>query len=198
MAETVWDNTSGAFADVKESKQIGFTQDYSKLIPAAAAGGVLGGAVGGAVVGATAGPDLVDTRIVIPFGRILSEVFQSGLQRAFPNSSVCSDDSSETARFQVVAPAYFVRLRIQEFQVWEKPLNHINLKAVVVSSVYRAGRTGQPYFIYEARHEAANQSIGSTLSTSSGFISEMSKVSNRFAAAVSKAILENLHSRIEE
>ncbi|NWG87973.1 MAG: hypothetical protein HXY26_10785, partial [Hydrogenophilaceae bacterium] len=66
VVETVWDNVTGAFADTAESKQIGYTQDYSKFIPAAAAGG----AIGGAVVGTR--PSY--TRIVIPFGRIFEGV----------------------------------------------------------------------------------------------------------------------------
>jgi len=75
MAETVWDNVSGAFVDAKESEQIGFTQDYSKLIPATA----LGGVPAGVAVGTQ--PDY--TRIVIPFGRIFEGVFQSGLPKPF-------------------------------------------------------------------------------------------------------------------
>jgi hypothetical protein len=102
LAETVWDNVSGAFSDKKESQQIGYTQNYSKLLPAAAAAGAVGGAIGGAVLGATAGPHLVDTRIVIPFGRIFEDVFESGRQKVFPISSASFDDAAE--RKELLSP----------------------------------------------------------------------------------------------
>jgi hypothetical protein len=76
LSETVWDNAKGPFWDVEESKQIGFTQDYSKFMPVAASAGIIGGAVGGAIAGLAAGPELVNTRIVIPFGRIFSKTFE--------------------------------------------------------------------------------------------------------------------------
>jgi hypothetical protein len=188
LAETVWDNVSGAFADAKESKQIGFTQDYSKLIPAAAAGGGVGGAV--------VGTQQDYTRIVIPFGRILQGVFQFGLQKAFPNSSACFDDSCELEKLQSTAPRYVVRLKVAEFQVREKPLNHINMEAVVECKVYRAGSTNRPEYVYEVRQQATNQSIGSIMTTSSNFIREMNKVSNRFAGVLAEEILENLQKKL--
>jgi hypothetical protein len=90
LNETVWDNATGAFWDVKESKQIGFTQDYSKFIPVAATAGIIGGAVGGAVAGAAAGPQLVDTRIVIPFGNVFSITFESAITRNIKRTSLGS------------------------------------------------------------------------------------------------------------
>jgi hypothetical protein len=190
LAETVWDNVSGPFADAVESKQIGFTQDYSTLIPAT----VVGGAVAGAVVGTQ--PEY--TRIVIPFGRIFEEVFESGLQKVFPNSLVCSDDSSESKKLRSAAPAQLIRLKVTKFQVWEKPLNHLNLKATMECKVYRAAVTDQPAYVFEIRHEVANQSIGSIVTTSAGFIREMNKISNSFADVLSEEILENLWKRLGE
>jgi hypothetical protein len=198
LAETVWDNASGAFADAEESEQIGYTEDYSKLIPAAAAGSILGGAIGGAVVGASSGTQPDYTRIVIPFGRIFEGVFQSGLQRVFPNSSACFDDSCESETLQSANVKYVVRLTVTEFQVWENPLNHINLKATVECKVYRAGRTDQPEYVYEARNQATNQSIGSIMTPSSGFICAMNKISNEFAATLSEDVLENLQKKLNE
>ena len=100
LCETVWDNASGAFADIEESKQIGFTQDYSKLYPVVA-GGVVGGAVGGVIGGLVVVPSETQpdyTRIVIPFGRIFQGVFQSGLQKAFPNSPTSAVKLRSTSR----------------------------------------------------------------------------------------------------
>ena len=123
MNRALWDNVSGAFADTRESEQIGFTQDYSKFIPASAAGGTLGGAIVGTQPGYT--------RIVIPFGRIFEGVFQQGLQKVFPNSLTCFDDSCELEKLKSATPTYVVRLKVSEFQVLENPLNHLNLKAIV-------------------------------------------------------------------
>jgi hypothetical protein len=186
LTETVWDNASGAFVDAGESQQIGFTQNYSMLVPAA----VLGGAVGGAVVGTQSSY----TRIVIPFGRIFAGVFQSGLEQVFPNSSTCFDASCEPARAPLRAPTY-VTVKVLEFQVWEKPLNHINLIAMVQCTVHRTDSAEQAY-TFATRHEMTNQALGSMLTTSSGFIVEMNKISNAFAGALSEKILAQLQTAI--
>lgn len=186
LLETVWDNVSGAFADAKESQQIGFTQNYSMLIPAAA--------VGGAVGGAAAGTQPSYTRIVIPFGRIFAGVFQSGLDKVFPNSSTCFDVLCEQQSARSRAPAY-VTVKVVEFRIWEKPLNHINLKALVECAVHRGGAV-KPAYRFGTRHEMTNQSVGSIMTTSSGFIAEMNKISNAFAAALSEKILAQLQSAI--
>jgi hypothetical protein len=197
LNETVWDNVTGAFWDVTESKQIGYTQDYSKFIPVAIASGAVGGAIGGAIVGISGGPELVDTRIIIPFGRIFEGVFRSGLQKAFPNSSVSADDLGDIGKSQVSGPRYVIKMKITEFYVWEQPLNHLNLKATVQACAFRAGQTDVPEFVYEAHDQITNQPIGTMASTSSGFIKEMNKISNGFAANLSNEILESLQKRID-
>jgi hypothetical protein len=188
LTETVWDNVTGAFASAEESKQIGFTQDYGKLIPAT----VAGGAAGGAVVGTQ--PDY--TRIVIPFGRIFERTFESGLQKVYPKSLVCFDDPSETDKLRTAAPGHLVRLKVAEFRVWEKPLNHLNMSAMVECRIYQPGLTNQPAQVYQARHQITNQSVGSIMTTSSGVIRKMNKISNRFASILSEEILENLQKKV--
>ena len=190
LRETVWDNVAGAFASAEESQQIGFTQDYGKLIPASVAGGSTAGAAAGTQ------PDY--TRIVIPFGRIFQGVFESGLQRVYPNSLVCLDNAGETDKLRSAAPGHVARLKVSEFRVWEKPLNHLNMSAVVECRVYTAGLTNQPAYVYEARHQITNQSLGSIMTTSSGFILAMNKMSNRFAGALSEKILENLQKNLAD
>lgn len=194
LEETVWDNVSGAFWDVKESKQIGFTQDYEKFIPVVIAGGAMGGAVGGFIAGTSGGPELMDTRIVIPFGRVFEGVFQSGLKQTFPNSMTIPDP---------VAPVDFgtghatplVKLKVTEFYVWEHPLNHLNLKATVQLRVYGSEMLAEPIYVYEACGLVTNQPMGTVMSTSSGFIKEMNKISNRFAADLSGDLLEKLQKK---
>ena len=181
LAETVWDNgTSGPFIDAAESQRIGFTQNYKEMIPAAAVGGP---AMGAAVA---ARPEY--TRIVIPFGRLFEGVFQSGLQKAFPNAEVCTDESCEAKISGTSMPV--IRLSVREFRVWEAPLNHINLTATVEGRVYR-GNTGSPK-IFQVQHELDGQSLGSIMTTSSGTIRAMNKISNDFAATLSEQILEKV------
>ena len=93
---------------------------------------------------------------------------------------------------------HVVRLKVTEFQVWEKPLNHLNLKATIECKLYQAGNPNQPRYVYEARHEITNQSLGSVMTTSSGFIREMNKISNAFAATLSEDILENMQKNLLE
>ena len=195
LVETVWDNVSGAFADDEESKQIGFTQDYSKLYPAVA-GGVLGGAIGGTIVAASTETQPDYTRIVIPFGRIFQDVFQSGLEKVFTNSLVCTDDASESEKLQSAAPSHIVKLKVTEFQIWEKPLNHLNMKATVECKAYQPSSLDQLEYVYDAHCEITNQSVGSVMTTSSGFIKKMDEISNQFAGALSEDILENLQKKI--
>jgi hypothetical protein len=179
LAETVWDNGSaGPFIDGQESQQIGFTQNYKEMVPAATAGGAAAGAA------VATRPEY--TRIVIPFGRLFEGVFQSGLQKAFPNASVCPDETCATTG----APVPVIKLTVKEFRVWEAPLNHINLSAIVECRVYR-GSGGSPQF-FLVQHEVNGQSIGSVMTTSSGFIRAMNKISNDFAATLSEQILEKL------
>jgi hypothetical protein len=197
LDETVWDNVSGPFWDVSESEQIGFTQNYSKFVPVAIASGVVGGAIAGAVVGASGGPELMDTRIVIPFGRIFGGVFQSGFKQAFPNSTIFIENEGELNNALPEAAGPIVKLKVTEFYVWENPLNHLNLKATVQARVYRPGQSTDPIFSYEAHDLIAGQSIGSVMTTSSGFIENMNKISNEFAASLADDLLKNLEKGLQ-
>lgn len=190
LAETVWDNVRGAFVDARESEQIGFTQNYLGLFTAAAMGGIP------AEVDLGTQPDY--TRIVIPFGRIFEGVFQSGVQKVYPNSLVCSDDSSESEILQTARPGHIIRLRVTEFYVWENPLNHINLIATVECRVYRGDKPEQQEYSCEAHQEITTQSVGSVMTTSGGFIKHMNKISNAFAASLSEKILEKLQANLGE
>jgi len=196
LPETVWDNVSGAFWDIKESNQIGFTQDYSKYAPAVMTGAVIGGSVGGTVVMLAAGPKLVDTRIVIPFGRIFSEVMESSLKSVFPNAAVCHDELCESSALKTSQPKYVLRIKVTTFQVWEEPLNHINLNAVISTRAFRPDQMDDPEFAFEAQKKLSHQSIGTVMTTSSGFIAEMNRISNDFAGSLCEEILEAVHKRL--
>jgi hypothetical protein len=152
----------------------------------------------GPAAGVSVGTQPEYTRIVIPFGRIFMEVCESGLQKVFPNSVTCSDASSEQEKLRMAAPEHVVRLRVQEFRVWEEPLNHINLSAAVECRVYQASSTNEPTYGYEVHHQVIRKSIGSVMTSSSGFIRAMNKISNKFADDLSEEILEKLQKAFTE
>jgi hypothetical protein len=94
-------------------------------------------------------------------------------------------------------PEYIVRIKVAEFQVWEQPVNHINLSSTILVRVYSPDKPDTPEYVYEARNAAAKQSIGTMMTTSGGFIKEMNKISNKFAATLSEEILEKLQGTIK-
>jgi hypothetical protein len=178
LAETVWDNHVGAFADVKEAKRIGFTQDYTYPL----------------LYGTAAMMKPSYTHIFIPFGRIFEGVFTSGMQKTFPQSPAPIEASNETTN---AAPtekgSHVVRLKVVNFQVWEHPLNHINMKAMVECRWLSVNITNQTDVIYVAKHELLNQSLG-TLPTSGSMVRKLETFANCIAANLSEDILEHLQN----
>lgn len=185
LSETVWDNAVGPFWDVEESKQIGFTQDYSKFIPVAASAGIIGGAIGGTVVALTAGPELVNTRIVIPFGTIFSKTFESAVAANSKKYSVCF---SPNCNLQESIPN-LLKLKINQFYVWEGPLNHLNLVVKGKSEYSKNGRVVKEYAFEKSM---LSQKLGSMMSTHASFMREMNRISNTLAQDVSTDIMDNV------
>ncbi len=115
LAETVWDNVSGPFWDAAESKQIGFTLDYKpqfffvppEMVP----------------LYAKAGINLNDTRLIVPFGNILSSTVASAARKNFSQVNLCYDE--ECVRSSNAPTA--LRIKVEQFFVWESPVNHMNL-----------------------------------------------------------------------
>jgi len=174
LNETVWDNVSGPFWDKKESKQIGFTQNYKPqfflipppLLPAVAKNGA----------------GLVDSQIVIPFGNIFATLFESAAQKSFSNVVTCFEQScadKSEARAEI-------RVKIDTFVVWEAPLNHINFHFAGTTSFSQGG----PKKEYSFQKELLNQKLGTVMSTHNSVIREMNKVANQFADETIQAIFE--------
>jgi hypothetical protein len=187
LALTVWDNEPSTFPDSVESKQIGFTQDYSKTEPV----GMNPGAGG---YSAAFQPDY--TRIVIPFGRLFEGVFQSGLQQAFPHGLVCTNETATIPSQAADGVSKIVSIKVTDFQVWEKPLNHINLKASVECKIYDPSDVKQPVLSFISQKEMDSQSLASGLVTSDSLVRAMNKIANQFAGSISEDILEQLQKNI--
>lgn len=183
---TVWDNANGAFADAREAKQIGYTQNYNRVVLAEA---IAPGA------GVAAGPWLVQTRIVIPFGPIFMGTFQSGLKEAFPNAVILTNATAVVATTAADAN-YRLQVRVSDFRVWEQPLNHINLTTTVTCRVQPLGRPAAAASSFEVCRTATQQQVGTMLSTSGGFIRKMNEIANTFAGQVTQEILEKLQKEV--
>lgn len=175
LDETVWDNVSGPFWDIKESNQIGFTQNYKPqaffippiLLPAAAKAGV----------------NLTDTRIIVPFGKIFSGVFSSAIQKNIKRTTVCfkkiCTHNLDSSNLLIV--------KIENFYVWEAPLNHLNLyakgKSVYSQNVNKVKE-------YQFEKSLLSQKLGSVLSTHNTFMKAMNRLSNQFAVELTTEIIE--------
>ncbi len=184
LNETVWDNASGPFWDVEESKQIGFTQDYTSFIPVAATAGLIGGAIGGAVAGAAAGPDLVKTKIFIPFGNVFSRTFQAAMPKNMNDYSICFNSICASRQ----SPnGNELRITVEKFFVWEGPLNHLNLYVKGKSQFKGDGTEAQGYAFEKAM---VSQKLGSMMSTHSSFLKEMNRLTHLFAAELTTEIIE--------
>ncbi len=184
---TVWDNAVGPFADAKEAKQIGYTQNYNKVVAVGMAGGV--------AAAEAAAPYLIETRIVIPFGPIFVGTLQSGLHQTFPGAMILTNDASDGEAIAAAQAKYRVNVRVADFRVWEEPLNHINLTAKVTCRVQPVGEPAEAGSTFEVQRQATKQKIGSVMSTSGGFIRKMNEIANAFAGDVATEILETLQKK---
>jgi len=175
LKETVWDNVSGPFWDVEESHQIGFTQHYKPqmfaippaFLPAAAQAGV----------------HLVDSRTVIPFGNIFSTMFSSAVQKHFPTTEICFDDGCLA---KASSPERII-IKLDNFLVWEAPLNHLNLYAKGMSTRYSNGRIIKQH---NFEKQQLSMSMGSVFMTHGILIKNMNRASNDFAEELTAEILQ--------
>jgi len=173
--ETVWDNVSGPFWDIEESRQIGFTQSYKPqffAIPPVAL-----------PVAAQSGVNLVNTRILIPFGNVFSTMFASAASKGFTTSQICFDDSCVNKS----STPDVLKIKIGTFLVWESPLNHLNLYAKRNSTYIQNGKIIKEY---EFEKPMLSQKLGSVLSTHSTFMNEMNRLTNKFSEELTAEILE--------
>jgi hypothetical protein len=188
LNETVWDNAVGPFWDIKESSQIGFTQDSSRSWPVGFSVGVAGGSGGhtstGGGVGVTTGPKLTKTRIIIPFGKIFSRIFESAIRTNIKHYTVCytptcaSQSSAQNA----------LKIKIINVSVWEEPINHLNLIVHGNSTFLKNGKVVKDY---EFDKPLLSQNLGTSESSPNTFRNEMNRVANMLAQDASTDIINN-------
>ena len=188
LNETVWDNAVGPFWDVKESSQIGFTQDSSRSWPvmfSVGVGGFSGGHTStGGGVGVTTGPKLAKTRIIIPFGNVFSRIFESAIRTNIKHYTACytptcaSQSSARTA----------LKIKIINVSVWEEPINHLNLTVHGNSTFLKNGKVVKDY---EFDKSIRAQNLGTSASSPNTFMNEMNRISNMLAQDASTDIINN-------
>jgi len=178
LNETVWDNVSGHFWDVTESNQIGFTQNYQTSVYPTG--------VEGTVIPVT---KVTQTRIVIPFGRIFSNTFESVISAntAEPYFSYNQNQSKDTQNSLLISDV--LKVSIDSFKVWEAPLNHINL-TVMGECSYTTGNATIKTIKFSKK--LLNQKLGGIFSTHNKFIKEMNRIANNFSEQVVWEILGEL------
>jgi hypothetical protein len=171
LDETVWDNISGPFWDVKESRQIGFTQNYQSqfyltppaILPAAAQSGV----------------HLVNSRLVVPFGRIFSKTVQSAAGQSFSTVQVVFDPAEVTVITNAHPVDLCMTVKIENFLVWENPLNHLNFYVKLHCEVFDSRNSKVNTCQFE-RNSLTNN-LGGVFSTHANLIKQMNKSANKFA-----------------
>lgn len=179
LPETVWDNVSGPFWNVTESNQIGFTQHYKAqffAIPPAALPAV-----------AQSGANLVDSQIVMPFGRTFTGLFESALKKSFNKYLICYDKPCLEKAIQKDDLRTALTIEIKSFYVWEGPLNHLNLYADGSSRL--TSKDGNLIKDYHFEKDLLKQKLGSVLSTHSSFITEMNRLLNKFSQDIAVQII---------
>jgi hypothetical protein len=184
LPETVWDNVSGPFWNIAESNQIGFTQHYKAqffaippaLLPAVAQSGV----------------NLIDSQLMMPFGRTFTGVFESALKASFSKYQICYDNPCVEKSIQQADYNRVLKIKISNFNVWEGPLNHLNL--YVKGSCKLIHKDGTMVKEYEFESELLKQTLGSVLSTHSSMITEMNRLLNKFAEDLSVEIFTKLNT----
>lgn len=189
LYQTVWDNAIGPFWDVKEAKQIGFTQNYSRFVPVVVSEGLKAASlelltgVKGIYVPDLIRPELVETTIVVPFGAIFSATVESALENNAEHYSVCfrprsCPDISDN----------HLSIKVEKFYVWEGPLNHLNFYVQGESCYSNSGKEVK-------RHKFEKlllaQRVGTLKSTHASMLEELNRLANGFAQTVTTDIFIN-------
>jgi hypothetical protein len=173
LPETVWDNTTGPIWDVAESNQIGFTQHYSGMILPLPPG--------------LATMVTVRTRIVMPFGRNLTGVFESAVKKSFAKCSLCYDSPCFKTMTAQIKPTKVLRIKIDYFQTWEGPLNHLNLYAKGSCKVL--SNDGTLLNEYPFEKAILKSKLGSIFATHSSAIDAMNRLLNEFSTELTMEII---------
>lgn len=190
LNETVWDNVAGPFWDVKESGQIGFTQEVSRSWPVSFSVGVMGGSGGVTSTGGGIGvsteqkPPKTKNRMVIPFGNIFSRTVESAVKNNIKYSTACYKPSCVSLSFS----RNVLRIAITNVSVWEEPSNHLNMTVHGKSTFLKNGTVVKEYEFDKA---ALSQFLGPAASSPNTFIDELNRTATMLAQEATTDIINN-------
>jgi hypothetical protein len=173
LPETVWDNAVGPLWDVGASNQIGFTQNYSGTILPLPPG----------VVSIM----IIRTRIVMPFGRNFTGVFESALKKSFARYSVCYDDSCLQRSILQGNATKVLIIKVSSFHTWEGPMNHLNFYAKGSCKVLN--KDGTPIKEYSFQRTMPGNKLGGVFNTHSSMIDAMNRFLNQFSEDLAADII---------
>jgi len=165
LPETVWDN-DGPFWDQKYSQRIGFIQHYTDYFFYTE----------------------IETRFMLPFGRIFSDVMTSAISNACPSVRVAyhpADAQPLTAGDK--AADIQIIIKINRFSVSEEPLNHMNYSLGCHYQVI--DRTKNVSHDYDLTRKAGPIPIGFT--THSAAVDEIDRQVRMMAEDATTEILKN-------
>lgn len=100
-------------------------------------------------MGAAAGPQLVDTRIVVPFGNVFSSTFESALAKNIKHYLICFNYPCAAQTFS----ENDLTITIDQFYVWEGPFNHLNLYVKGMCRYTKAGNEIKNYEFQKSMKE---------------------------------------------
>lgn len=173
LVETVWDNVSGPLWNVEESNRIGFTQTYSGPAPLLPPGFL--------------GVIVIRTRIVMPFGRTFTGVFESALRRSFSKYSVCFDNACFNRSMTQGGPSKLLQIKISSFYTWEGPTNHLNLYAKGSCKIFN--KEGTLLNEYPFEKSVLSHKLGNIFNTHSNFIDAMNTLLNQFCEGLTTELI---------
>jgi hypothetical protein len=160
LEETVWDSASGPLWDVSASKAV----DYARRRRVSA------------------------SRIVIPFGRILTEKFRSALEGHFSRWALCTSDTCVRAETARLDPDDVLTVSVRRFKAWEEPRNHLNYAADVIYAVRAKGEGGEVR-ARQMHRDLAAYKAGGLFNTRGAFLKHMNQSANDFAEDIVQDVL---------
>lgn len=178
--ETVWDNVSGPLWSPDESKKIGFTQHYKVPV-----GGGVGGPASAGYVAAKGGKAFVDSRIMLPMGRLIADAVEIRAKENFDKVIVCFNRGcvEEAARVERIP---VISVSIEMLTIAETKLNHLTLVAKGTEKI-RAGSGKEIALPLELGIQ--NRSLEGEGRTHKAFIKVMNNIGNEFSYKLADQIV---------
>jgi hypothetical protein len=191
FSEMVCDNAIGAIWSPEESKKIGFTQNYSEtfskhssqlalltLLPANLGAGLAASGQGGSFN--------ISSRIMVPYGRFITNNLTELLAASSPNSRVCLDQQCVQSNLERNEKVQVINIQFSKLRVAEDKKNTLTLVVEGTTTMIKNGQAVRSSF----SHSIVERSI-----TSEGFFhSDVLLAMNKMANEISSAVVQQIYS----